>query len=159
MTARIQRVRLRGILDSRGQVTPEAEVRLIGDFVGTASCPVAIAPGRREKTRAKSLDVGTLGPADPLTDVIGKLEGKTFNTQCDFDALLEDLQAASRAGADVTLAYPWHSVVHAPRSTASRCFAIFAGCRTSDPQCRIRWSTCSAAEFTAIGAMCRFSKS
>jgi enolase len=104
MRFRIQRVRLRGILDSRGQVTPEAEVRLMGDFVGTASCPVAIAPGRREKMRAKSMAVGALVPADPLTEVIGKLEGETVDTQNDFDALLEDLQVASRTGADVTLA-------------------------------------------------------
>ncbi len=104
MTSRIQRVRLRGILDSRGQVTPEAEVRLIGDFVGTASCPVAIAPGRREKMRARSMAVGALVPADPLTEVIGKLEGETVNTQYDFDARLEHLQVASRTGADVTLA-------------------------------------------------------
>lgn len=103
MTSRIRRVRLRGILDLRGQVTPEAEVSLLGDFVGTASCPVAIAPGRREKTRAKSLAVGALDPAHPLTDVIGELEGKNVSTQNDFDAVLADLQVASRAGADVTL--------------------------------------------------------
>jgi enolase len=104
MKFRIQRVRLRGILDSRGQVTPEAEVRLMGDFVGTASCPVAIAPGRREKMRAKSMAVGALVPADPLAKVVGQLEGETVDTQSDFDALLEDLQVASRTGADVTLA-------------------------------------------------------
>lgn len=104
MTYLIERVHLRGILDSRGQVTPEAEIRLPGDFVGTASCPVAIAPGRRERMRARSMAVGPLHPNEALRDVIGRLEGETFGTQRDFDARLEQLQTASGTGADITLA-------------------------------------------------------
>jgi enolase len=104
MTYRVQRARMRGILDSRGRVAPEAELRLAGGAVGTASCPRAIAAGRRELALSPALEIGTLSAADDLTVVLGKIQGTSFHTQHEFDALLEGLQAEARAGADVALA-------------------------------------------------------
>ncbi|KKD01913.1 hypothetical protein TN53_43450, partial [Streptomyces sp. WM6386] len=48
----IERVRLRGVLDSRARPTVEADLHLAGDEgLGRGSCPVAIAPGRLERRR------------------------------------------------------------------------------------------------------------
>ncbi len=56
-------LRLRGILDSRGEVTVEAEVVLDATFEGRGSCPRAIAPGRRERPIGGSTRLGTLPEA------------------------------------------------------------------------------------------------
>lgn len=61
-------VRLRGILTSRGEPTVEAELTLGADVTATASCPVAIAPGRLENARGPAASLGPLGlPVRELT--------------------------------------------------------------------------------------------
>jgi len=99
--SRIRELRLRAILDSRGERTVEAVVALAGGAEGTGSCPVAIAPGRRERRRAA---VGALGARD--AGAAGRrarraLEGATVASQDELDAHLRSL--GGRA-ANVTLA-------------------------------------------------------
>ncbi|MEV0386708.1 hypothetical protein [Nonomuraea sp. NPDC050643] len=106
---RITDVALRGILDSRGHPTLEADVWL-GEVRGRGSCPVAIAPGRLERRRR--LRTGALGALrDSETglllrsELIGLEKG-----QEDLDARLHELDDRHGAGADVTLAV---SLAHA----------------------------------------------
>jgi enolase len=97
-------IRLRGILDSRGQPTIEADVWL-GRFSGRGSCPVAIAPGRLERQRR--VYCGGLGvlehtAARRLLDA--SLTGTTPAGQAEIDARLRELDDRHGLGADVTLA-------------------------------------------------------
>ncbi|MFF4031278.1 hypothetical protein ACFYZ2_16210 [Streptomyces sviceus] len=103
----IERVRLRGVLDSRAQPTVEADLHLSGDeSFGRGSCPVAIAPGRLERRRGLNTgDLGNLldeGPAARL--VHAALHGRQVAGQRELDAVLRALDDEHALGADVTLA-------------------------------------------------------
>ena len=95
---------VRGILDSRGQPTIEADLRLDG-AVGRGSCAVAIRPGRLERRR--QVHTGVLG------DLTGGLAGRLLRRelvglepagQQDLDRRLRELDDEHGLGADVTLA-------------------------------------------------------
>jgi enolase len=96
----ITELRLRGILDSRAQVTVEAELTLEGRHTGLGSSPRAIAPGRRERRRGPDARLGAIdGSVVPSL-----LAGRRVDGQRACDALLHELLEAGQAGAGVTLA-------------------------------------------------------
>ena len=102
VATRIDDVRLRGILDSRAEVTVEAEVDL-GGYPGRGSSPVAIAPGRLERRRREPPHLGPL--PGPYRDVlVASLVGQVVNGQRELDALLDRLDAEHGLGSAVTLA-------------------------------------------------------
>lgn len=95
------RVALRGVLTSMGAPTVEAEVRFSDGTRGTASCPVAIAPGRLERQRGQRPG---LGPLDGAFAVLAaRLTGVTTDSQADWDALLVRLAGETGLGTDTTL--------------------------------------------------------
>lgn len=103
MESHVTRVHFRGILESRGRPTVEAEVALADGSLGLASAPVAIAPGRREQRRSW---IRTLGPLDAVPEFArlrADIEGRRFASQAGFDAFLDELPAAGALGADVRL--------------------------------------------------------
>jgi enolase len=104
MDSRIDSVRFRGILESRGRPTVEAEVRLAGGGRGLGSAPVAIAPGRRERQRSHIRALGSLSESAGFFGLRAELEGAWFGSQASFDAALESSAEAEALGADVRLA-------------------------------------------------------
>jgi enolase len=101
---RIADLRLRGILDSRGRPTVEADLRA-GGATGRGSCPVAIAPGRLERRRG--VRTGRLGDltASPAGGVLRtSLVDRPLAGQRELDGLLRELDDRHTLGADVTLA-------------------------------------------------------
>lgn len=97
---RIAQVRVRGILDSRGEPTIETDVELDGGACGRGSAPLAVAPGRRERRRSR---VATLGPgagSPELECACRSLRRATFSSLEDFDWALE---ALADAGATLAL--------------------------------------------------------
>ncbi|GAA2284290.1 phosphopyruvate hydratase [Nonomuraea roseoviolacea subsp. roseoviolacea] len=103
-------LRLRGILDSRGRPTVEADVRA-GDAWGRGSCPVAIAPGRLERRRGlRTGELGDLGDGPVVRLLRDGLTGVPLTGQGDLDRRLRELDDRHGLGADVTLAV---SLAHA----------------------------------------------
>jgi enolase len=106
MEAQVKRVHFRGILESRGKLTVEAELELQDGSLGLASSPVAIAPGRREQRRSFIQALGPLD-GDDGEEIFRKLrhriEGGRFNSQAHFDSFVEQIPAAAELGADVRL--------------------------------------------------------
>lgn len=109
MQARVKRVHFRGILESRGKLTVEAELELHDGSLAVASSPVAIAPGRREKRRSF---IQTLGPLDRedgkdgeavFRELRARIENVQFDSQAHFDSFVEQIPAAMELGADVRL--------------------------------------------------------
>jgi enolase len=98
-------LRLRTILDSRAELTVEADVCLDAEFTGRGSSARAIAPGRREPPRARP---SRLGPA-PLPDALATLVGRPVEGQRALDAELVRGCRSGTLGADqavaVSLAY------------------------------------------------------
>lgn len=103
METQVNRVRFRGILESRGGLTVEAEVALAGGAVGSASAPVAIAPGRLERRRSHIRSLGPLDGEPEFAALRAAIEGGRFDSQRRFDAYLEELPSAAALGADVRL--------------------------------------------------------
>jgi enolase len=102
--ARLVDLTLRGILDSRGTVTVEAEVALDVGVTGRGSAPVAIARGRRERRPVPITTVGRLTEGPVLAAVRGALIGRAWIDQAAFDGALETLAVGTDIGANVTLA-------------------------------------------------------
>jgi enolase len=103
MEAQIKRVHFRGILESRGKFTVEAELALQDGSLGWASSPVAIAPGRREQRRSF---IQTLGPLDNeavFSELRRQIENVRFDSQAHFDSFVEKIPASTELGADVRL--------------------------------------------------------
>jgi enolase len=103
MTFRVQRVVLRSVFDSRGEVIPEVELQLKGGHIGVA---LASTPETGASDRQVSA-VGMKGVRridDRLVSLVTPLKGSSFNTQGEFDAVLELLQDASLLTAGVSLA-------------------------------------------------------
>jgi enolase len=90
-------VRLRGILTSRGEPTVEAELTLGHDITATASCPVAIAPGRLERAR------GAVGGLGPLDIPVRELATDRALSQAEWDGRLMDFAQRHGLGTTVTL--------------------------------------------------------
>ena len=104
MSFEVKRVALRGILDSRGEITVEAEVMLAQGMVGRGSAARAISPGRREMSRATLAALGRAALAGGALDHVSRLEGTAFKGQRDLDRVLGELNSAGPLGANVTLA-------------------------------------------------------
>jgi enolase len=94
---------LRGILDSRGQPTVEAEVVLADGRRGRASSPAAIAPGQRERPHSRIDRLGPLG-GHAVDALRVELLGARFDNQGALDACLAGLPVAGSLGAGVTAA-------------------------------------------------------
>ena len=95
--AAVADVRLRGILTSRGEPTIEAELTLRNGVTATASSPIAIAPGRRERLAGTAVGLGQLGsPALRLT-------GSRILTQAEWDRQLIDAARHDGMGTITTL--------------------------------------------------------
>lgn len=103
MEAQVKRVHFRGILESRGKLTIEAELQLQDGSHGWASSPVAIAPGRREQRRSFIQTLGPLNDQPVFRDLRGQIEGGRFGSQAHFDSHLERVPVAMELGADVRL--------------------------------------------------------
>jgi enolase len=97
----VQEIRLRTILDSRGERTVEAELALAGGATGTGSCPRAIAAGHRERPRSPVAMLGSGGAGEAADRIRTVLQGATIGSQAELDALLPGLAGAA---ANVTLA-------------------------------------------------------
>jgi len=93
----VAEVRLRGILTSRGEPTVEAELTLGDGATGSASCPVAIAPGRRERAR------GSVAGLGPLDVPVRQLATARALTQAEWDRRLTEFARRHRLGTAVTL--------------------------------------------------------
>ncbi|WP_206795418.1 hypothetical protein [Amycolatopsis sp. MtRt-6] len=94
MAEYVDSVVLRGIFDSRRNLTVEAEIRFDDGATGVASAPVAIAPGRRERAR---VDVTALGALDDLPVYAGvrdRLTGAPASSQKRFDEILDGIAGA-----------------------------------------------------------------
>ncbi|MCX4881500.1 hypothetical protein [Streptomyces sp. NBC_00847] len=115
----ITSLRLRGILDSRAQVTLEAEVTLDSGHTGTGSAPRAIAPGRLERRRGPE---PVLGPVTAPA-LVAALTGGTVDDQRQCDQRLAEAYEAGEAGADLTLAV---SLAYARAASASRGIPLHA---------------------------------
>ncbi len=103
MEAQVKRVHFRGILESRGKLTVEAELQLQDGSHGWASSPVAIAPGRREQRRSFIQALGSLDDQSVFHELRGEIEGVRFGSQSHFDSHLEQVPVAMELGADVRL--------------------------------------------------------
>jgi enolase len=103
MEAQIKRVHFRGILESRGKLTIEAELELQDGNLGWASSPVAIAPGRREQRRSFIQHLGPLDGEAVFSELRRRIETVRFNSQSHFDSFVEQIPAAIDLGADVRL--------------------------------------------------------
>jgi len=107
-------IHLRSILDSRAELTVEAELWLDGEYAGRGSAARAIAPGRREQPRCGWARLG----ATPLPDPLSELVGERVDSQRGLDAELSRAVRARELGADVAVAV---SLAHARAlSTAER---------------------------------------
>jgi enolase len=100
VSPQVSELRLRGIWDSRGEWTAEADVTLDGEASGRGSSPRAIAPGQREARRsatARELD-------ESAAQLTRHLHGESFDDQRAIDDLLAHLCGLGQIGADATLA-------------------------------------------------------
>lgn len=102
MSYSVDTIRLRGVLNSAGGVSVEADLRLADGASGTASVPVAIAPGRREARRSVMETLGPIADDDPLMARVRRLTDSPFDDQGEFDAVLDD--ALDTIGGDIALA-------------------------------------------------------
>lgn len=110
----IERVTGREILDSRGNPTVEAEVRLRGGVVGRAAAPSGASRGRHEAVERRDRDPGryrgrgVLGAIAAVEDQLGPaLAGKDAADQAAVDRLMIELDGSpdrSRLGANAILA-------------------------------------------------------
>lgn len=103
MEARLEHVSLRGILESRGACTVEAEIKFTEGTSAKASAPIAIAPGRLERSRSHIFRLGLLDKEKEFVRLRGALEQQYFHTQRHFDTVLEELPEAAALGADVRM--------------------------------------------------------
>jgi enolase len=101
---KITDIRVRGIFDSRAEVTLEADVTLDGGQTGRGSCPRAIAPGRLERDRRRAAGVDLLRDRSAGPVLAAALVGRDVADERDVDAVLDDLHATAGVGADATLA-------------------------------------------------------
>src|SRR5262245_19065370 len=104
-TQRIERIKAREILDSRGNPTVEVDVAQTGGVLGRAAVPSGASTGAHEAVelrdgdKARYLGKGTLKAVANVNDVIApKLVGKSPDDQKAIDRLLLDLDGTSNKG-------------------------------------------------------------
>ena len=111
---RIAAVRAREIIDSRGNPTVEADVRLAGGALGSAAVPSGASTGAREAVELRDGDPARFGGkgveravANVEREIAPALEGEDAGEQARIDALLRELDGTpnkSRLGANAILA-------------------------------------------------------
>ena len=111
---RIEAIRAREIIDSRGNPTVEAEVRLAGGALGSAAVPSGASTGAREAVELRDGDPARFGGkgveravANVEREIAPALEGEDAGEQARIDALLRELDGTpnkSRLGANAILA-------------------------------------------------------
>jgi enolase len=126
----VAEARVRGILDSRGRVTVEADLRLAGGAAGRGSAPQAIAPGRRERGRSAGLRLGPDAGSPAIARLGSWLRGASFSSEGELDAELARRAADLGVGADATLAVSqaaWRAAAAAAEAPLHRHLAASAG--------------------------------
>ena len=111
---RIEAIRAREIIDSRGNPTVEADVRLAGGALGSAAVPSGASTGAREAVELRDGDPARFGGkgveravANVERVIAPALEGEDAGEQARIDALLRELDGTpnkSRLGANAILA-------------------------------------------------------
>ena len=111
---RIEAIRAREIIDSRGNPTVEADVRLAGGALGSAAVPSGASTGAREAVELRDGDPARFGGkgveravANVEREIAPALEGEDAGEQARIDALLRELDGTpnkSRLGANAILA-------------------------------------------------------
>ena len=111
---RIEAIRAREIIDSRGNPTVEADVRLAGGALGSAAVPSGASTGAREAVELRDGDPARFGGkgveravANVEHEIAPALEGEDAGEQARIDALLRELDGTpnkSRLGANAILA-------------------------------------------------------
>ncbi len=111
---RIEAVRGREIIDSRGNPTVEADVRLAGGATGSAAVPSGASTGTREAVELRDADPGRFGGrgveravANVEREIGPALEGEEAGEQTRIDTLLRELDGTAnkaRLGANAILA-------------------------------------------------------
>ena len=111
---RIEAIRARTIIDSRGNPTVEADVRLAGGAFGSAAVPSGASTGAREAVELRDGDPARFGGkgveravANVEREIAPALEGEDAGEQARIDALLRELDGTpnkSRLGANAILA-------------------------------------------------------
>jgi enolase 1/2/3 len=133
----ISQAHLRGILDSRGSVTVEAELTLADGAQGWGSVPRAIAPGRRERRRSAGLQLGPNAGSSELGRLAEWLRGSGFASEEELDAELTRRAADFGVGADATLAVSqaiWRAAAASIDQPLYRRLATSAGCAAELPR-------------------------
>ena len=112
-TARIEKVRAREIIDSRGNPTVEAEIRLAGGAHGTAAVPSGASTGAREAVELRDGDPARFGGkgvrgavANVEREIGPALHGEDAGDQARIDARLRELDGTgnkARLGANAIL--------------------------------------------------------
>ncbi len=111
---RIDRIRGREILDSRGNPTVEAEVRLVGGVIGRAAAPAGASTGRHEAVELRDGEAGRYrgrGVRQAIRNIHDRIDaelvGEDASDQDTIDALLLELDGTSdrsNLGANAILA-------------------------------------------------------
>ena len=111
---RIEAICAREIIDSRGNPTVEADVRLAGGAVGSAAVPSGASTGAREAVELRDADPGRYrgkgverAVANVEREIAPALEGEDAGEQARIDARLRELDGTpnkSRLGANAILA-------------------------------------------------------
>ena len=111
---RIESVRAREIIDSRGNPTVEADVRLAGGAVGSAAVPSGASTGAREAVELRDADPGRFAGrgveravANVEREIAPALRGEEAGEQARIDARLRELDGTpnkARLGANAILA-------------------------------------------------------
>jgi enolase len=104
-TARIERIKAREILDSRGNPTVEVDVFLAGGVMGRAAVPSGASTGAheavelRDNDKGRYLGKGVLNAVANVSNIIGpKLVGKPADEQKAIDKLLLELDGTPNKG-------------------------------------------------------------
>lgn len=133
----ISQAHLRGILDSRGSVTVEAELTLADGAWGWGSVPRAIAPGSRERRRSAGLRLGPNAGSPELGRLAEWLQGSGFASEEELDAELSKRAADFGVGADATLAVSqamWRAAAASIDQPLYHRLATSAGCAAELPR-------------------------
>jgi len=90
MTFEVKEAALRGIFDSRGRITTEANMILASRMVGRGSSPRAIMPGRFERPRGQLAALGPKAFTNGAREAVSELCGREYSGQTEFDSCLSD---------------------------------------------------------------------
>ncbi|HEY0752556.1 MAG TPA: hypothetical protein VGD98_01140 [Ktedonobacteraceae bacterium] len=125
-----QSILLRGILNSCGNLSVEAELVLADGSWGRAAVPIAIKPGRREKPRSRQLAPGRFVSASEISQLTSVLREEGGEAQEDFDRVLSQHPLCQDLGSDITLAL---SLAFARASATARDLSLTRYLASSGP--------------------------